>query len=332
MPCKYTYILLALLIMSSCFNEDEPLPPYEGNVTTVVDHIEYFQSYFDFESNKIVESFPADSWALGFSCNSNSSKIITNSGAGWFIHNTLDTGYIVSSPPSEKIIWQFDQQSYFPDSTAVGDIYEINNQDTSYSNHVYFLGKYIGGAYTQVYVVKFLHTDRQSFTIVIKDSSQLLEQDTLTINKKENKNFVYWHPEDQSTLDLEPEKTRYDLVFGPYYDIATQIGITAPYLVRGALLNISKTTAVLDTINSYYTNNAENISDFTFSQKRNTVGFEWKEVFIDQASGTASYKIRPNYSYLIKTGENNTYKFRFLTYKANGENGYPSFEFEQINP
>ncbi len=332
MPNNRFYIIFTLLLLSSCFKEDEALPPYEGNVTTIINHIEYFQSYFDFESNKIVESFPADSWHLGFSCSPESKTIRTNSGAGWFIYNTYDTAFMVSSPPSEKNIWNFDHQGYFPDSTGVGKFFEINNQDTNYTNYVYLLGKYIGGAYAQVYAIKFIHADQNSYTLVYEESGHSLQRDTMYIEKNRNKNFVYWQAGGQSTLDLEPEKTAYDLVFGPYYEIATQIGVTAPYLVRGALLNITNTRATIDSINSYYTINAANIPDYTFSQKRNTVGFEWKRVFIDQSSGTASYKIRPNYCYLIQTSENNIFKFHFLTYQVNSENGYPSFEFEQIIP
>lgn len=320
---------LITFILISCFEEDRALTPYEGSFTLITKNIEFFQSYFDFESNSVVSITPANQWALGFSCKASDFVITTNSGYNWFIYNTNDSIFSENNLPSEKSIWEFDLQSAYPDSTAIGDWISILDIDTLYHKNVYLLGHYSGNLYDQKYKIRFLKVTLKEYIFSIQNfGSDII--DTVNIYKNPNKNFVFLSPGDRNILDFEPNRNSYDIIFEPYYTITTQVGITAPYLVRGALLNSFETLAVIDSLTPYYDIDKKILENYYFTFQKDIIGFDWKEVLIDQNSGNASYKIKTNCSYLIQTQEGNFFKLRFINYQLNGENGFPSFEFEQI--
>jgi hypothetical protein len=206
----------------------------------------------------------------------------------------------------------------------------IDLTDTIFSGHVYLVGKYSGGAYSAIFKLKFLDADSLHYTFCYASYLNSSKVDTVTMMKQHTKNFVYYSFIDSTGIDPEPDKSTYDIVFGPYYDIATEMGITQPYLVRGVLLNLSGVTACADSLHSYASLSADDLNAFKFKNQRNTIGFGWKEVTINPASGTVTYIIRPEMNYLVNTIEGNYYKMHFLSYELNGEIGYPSFELEKL--
>jgi hypothetical protein len=330
MKSNLAYITIALFL-SACFEEDKPLPPYNGIVTIIDNNIEYFQSYFNFESDSTLAVFPVDQWALGFSCGTNDYAITTNSGNNWFIANTYDSIFSEQKIPSESNIWGFDRQSAYPDSTAIGNWFELSDNDTLYLKDIYILGHFRGNSYDKKFMVQFLSVSGTDYTIFIKNLGTEVS-DTLIIAKNPTKNFVYLLPGTNTISDPEPPKEAYDIIFCPYYKITTQIGITSPYLVRGALIDPLSTQVATDSVYDYESINYNNINDFDFRQQRDIIGFNWKQVYIDQVSGTATYKVKLNYFYIIQTQQGNYYKMHFLNYQLNGENGFPTFEFEKLTP
>jgi hypothetical protein len=323
-------LLLFPLLLASCFEEEKPYPAYEGTLTTIKNHIEYNQSFYDFEANTVVASFPSDAWSIGFSCGVHQFVVITNSGDHWFAFNSKqsDLWAEIIFPSNKR--WDFDQQSYFPDSTAIDNWMSIRQTDTVFSGNVYLVGKYSGGAYSAIFRMKILEADSLHYTFCYASFTGNFQADTVTMPKLFNKNFVYYSFTDSVMLDPEPDKSSYDIVFGPFYDIATEMGITQPYLVRGALLNFYNVKACADSLHSYTSISADDLNAFKFTSRRNTIGFGWKEVAINPSSGTVSYIIRPEMNYLVNTVEGNYYKMRFLSYELNGETGYPSFELEEL--
>jgi hypothetical protein len=322
-------LFFILFISTSCFEEDSAITPYEGSFTLIAKNIEYVHSYYDFESNSVISTIPVDLWALGFSCKASAFEITTNSGNNWFIFNTNDSIFSENKLPSEKNIWGFDKQSAFPDSTAIGNWVSIQGMDTIYYKNIYLLGHYSGSFYDQKYIIRFLKVTPSEYILSIRDFTSD-KIDTVNILKNPNKNFVLFTPEGRVISDVEPDINHYDIIFSPYYTIATQVGITAPYLVRGVFLNSHETLAQTDSLTPYNNINKIILENSNFTSRRDIIGFNWKEVIIDQNSGTASYKIKANYSYIIQTQERNLYRMRFINYQLNGENGFPSFEFEKI--
>lgn len=320
-------LLLIIIIVTSCFEEDEPLLPYEGSFTLIKDNIEFIQSYFDFETNSVVGTLPVNQWAIGFGCKASDYVVITNSGSNWFIHNTNDTLLLEKNLPSETKIWEFDKQSAFPDSTALSNWLTFKDNDTVISKNIYLLGHYAGNLYDEKYCIQFLDVTSSYYTIYIKEFKADIG-DTINIVKNPNKNFIYFSPKDRKIIDSEPSYQKYDIIFSPYYNIATQVGITAPYLVRGVFLNRYNTLAAIDSVTSFNSIHEITPGNYNFTSQKDIIGYNWKEVYIDQSSGTASYKIKENCSYIIQTQDGNCYKMRFINYQLNGENGFPSFEID----
>ena len=325
------YLLFSIpLVAAGCFKDDTPVEPYIGTVTTIKNHIEKYQSYYDFETNSVASYNTRDSWSLGFACGDNEFTICTNSGNNWFILNTGQININASINYPKKSIWSYDDQSLFPDSTAVKDWIAISANDTNYTNNVYLLGKYSGTAYSSIYRIKFLKVTREEYVIYYQTDTIESTGKTVIIQKNPIKTFIYYSFSEDAIKDIEPEKSTWDIVFGSYYDLVTELGVTAPYLVRGVLINQNGTVACIDSTESFESINAEKISTLNLSDKRNTIGYNWKSVTINETSNTATYTINLLYNYIIQTQEGNYFKMRFLSYTLDGENGYPSFVAEKI--
>jgi len=326
----YGFIIVSILT-TSCFEEDEPLQPYSGKLTTIKNHIEYYQSYYDFETDSILGYHNSDAWTLGFGCSENDLLVSTNSGSNWFVYNTQQPDFNTQLSFPQKTIWKYDKQLFFPDSLAIENWISVSGIDTTYTGNVYLIGKFIGTGYSKIFRIKILKVTNQKYVFCFRAESSSETPDTIIVQKLPEKNFVYYSFDDFSVKDLEPTKTAYDIVFGPYYDTVTQLGVNAPYLVRGVLLNSGSSASSYNT-KAFEAINEADVQQMDFSSQRNFVGFSWKEVIIDQSTNSATYTIRPNYNYVIKTPEDNYFKFHFLSYTLNGENGYPSFEAERISP
>ena len=50
----FCIILLVVIFFISCFEEDERVSPYPGEVITIYNEVEKYQSYFDFETGEVV--------------------------------------------------------------------------------------------------------------------------------------------------------------------------------------------------------------------------------------------------------------------------------------
>jgi hypothetical protein len=324
------YIILVIsAVTTSCFKDDEPIVAHFGKVTTIKNQIEQYQSYYDFETDSVSGSFSSDSWTLGFGCNENDMLISTNSGDNWFIYNTHQSDLNASVNFPENKIWNYDLQSFFPSFTAISNWGSVANSDTTFAGTVFFLGRYTGSSFSDIYRIKILKADKRRYVFCYRSENSFDPTDTITVLKVPSRNFVFFSFTDFSVKGLEPAKTAYDIVFGPYYDTVTQIGVTAPYLVRGVLLN-SNTYAAIDSLKDFGLVDSVEALKTDFSKKRNFIGYNWKDVSIDQSASSASYAVRSDFNYIVKTQEGNYYKFRFLSYTINGENGYPSFQIEKL--
>ena len=322
--------ILIIFFLSACFKEDVRLKPYDGVITIIPEPLQLNQSYFDFETGRVLASLPSHTWQLGFECTAQGWHIITNSGGNWFIYNTQQTiqNFSVSMPA--KVDHLYDVPPAFPDSTAVGNWTTISPGGNIYTNNVYLLGHYESGKFKDIKQVVFLSVDDTSYRFSYKEElSGLL--DTIKIVKNDSAGYVYFNFDTKLQVNAEPGKELWDLAFGPYYDMATYFGVTIPYLVGGSFINTGFTEAVLDSVNSFDQIDAGMIPDYEFTRQRDIPGYRWKSVTVDvSGGGSATYKVKTNYSYIFHTAEDHYYKLRFLSYTHNGLSGYPQFEFKKL--
>ena len=324
-------LFIPLMTMIACFEEDTAVLPYPGDVTTIADSVQAYQSFFDFETGSTVKVSPSNAWQLGFECGNNGWHIITNSGAGWFIYNTMQGNPDASVTMPSSIEHLYDIPHDFPDSTAVGNWVSFTGTGNIYTGYVYLLGQLYNGKFIGIKKLIFDAVDDTAYFFRYTDSGSSLT-DTVVIGKKPFLNFTYFSFDKKEQVDIEPTAQEYDLVFGPYYDLATNFGITIPYMVGGALLNTWNTTIVIDTITDFNRIDINRVPGYDFTNQKDIPGYKWKSVTVDiSAGGSATYNIKSNYTYIIHTATDNYFKFRFLSYTLNGRSGYPQFEMKQLN-
>lgn len=321
---------MILIILSSCFKEDERLQPYDGVITVIPDPVQLYQSYFDFETGRVLSSASVHAWQLGFECTPEGWHIITNSGDNWFIYNTGQTDPNEPMNMPAKVDHLFDDPSAFPDSTAVGNWTTINPEGNTYTHNIYLLGHYENSRFNDIKQVVFLSVDDTSYRFSFSEGSSGLS-DTIQIIKNDSVGFVYFSFDTKSQVNFEPASEVWDLAFAPYYDMATNFGVTIPYPVGGSFINAGYTEAALDSVNTFENIQAGMIAEYEFIRQRDIPGFRWKGVTVDiTGGGSAIYKVKTNYNYIFRTAEDHYYKLKFLSYTHDGLSGYPQFEFRKL--
>lgn len=313
-------ITASLLIIYSCFDKDERVLPYPGEITSISDSIQTNQSWFDLETGTVVSSNPSADWELAFESNPEGWRVLVNSGADWFIYNTGSEDFATTVGMPVQLEGLYDSQRFWPDSTATGN--------WTLHDNIYLLARYENGRFGKHKKVRFLSFNEDAYEFYYVDS---VAADTVTILKDGESNFSYYSFENNSQVYPEPGKTDYDLVFTSYYDLATLFGQTIPYKVGGVLLNTWNTNAAIDSIRSFAEIGTETISLLNFTGKRDVPGFNWKDVIVDiTGGGTATYNVKTNYNYVVRTAQGNYYKLRFLSYTLDGRSGFPRFEYSLL--
>ena len=148
------------------------------------------------------------------------------------------------------------------------------------------------------------------------------------IPKNENINFVSFSFNENSTVNIEPPKVQWDILFSRYTDTVYTIDgseFLTGYAVTGAYLNENGVETYLEESIVYEDFKASDIQLDLFSSKKNTIGHAWKQ-FDEQ------YSILDNKSYIIKDRDGRYFKLRFLSFydSITGNKGFPSFEFELL--
>jgi len=308
------------LLLISCFETDEQVIPYPGEITTIADSVQSVQSYFDLESAGTVKSNRVSEWQLGFESAAEGWRVIVNSGADWFIYNTGSEDFSVDVNMPARLEGLYDTQNLWPDSTATGN--------WTLHENIYLLALYENGSFSRPIKVKFLNYSDSNYTFYYEDE---IMTDTVTLLKDPQTNFSYYSFSERIQVYPEPDNDEYDLLFTSYYDRPTLFGQTIPYKVAGILLNIWNTAGAIDSVHSFGAITIETAATLNFSRKRDFPGYNWKDVVVDiTGGGTATYNVKTHYNYVIHTAQGNYFKLRFLSYTLDGRSGFPRFEFSRL--
>ena len=326
------YIILMVMTLTGCFEEDSRVLPYPGEVTTIDHDITYWQSYFDLESNQVVSLNSIGEWDMAFGSSPDSWHLRINSGKGLFVYRSelddVGTDYHISG--NER--WRYDKADGNPDSSAFGNWCDTLVYPHLSDEEVFIIGKTEQESYSLYAKVQLLRVDSAGYVMRYqKQGDQDIHQ--VNIIKTDSVHFVFYDFESGSQKHLEPALTRYDIIFTPYYDLVYDIiEIPLPYLVRGVILNSSNVSAALETSKTFDEITWFEIDTAGFTFEQDFIGWEWKDVNIDFSGGTANYNVRTDRTYLIKSFEGNYYKLRFLSYYVDGVYGFPSFEYKSLSP
>jgi hypothetical protein len=330
---RIAWIIISLpLMLTACFKEDSRVPPYPGEVTTIDHDITYWQSWFDLESDRVVSVNHISEWDMAFGSNPDSWHLRINSGNELFAYQSglvdIESDYSISG--DER--WKYDKPDGNPDSSAFGNWCNTAEYPYLTRGDVFIIGKKELQGYSLYATIQPVSVDSVRYVMKYrKPGEQYVHQ--VEILKSDSVSFVYFDFGSGMQKNLEPAFTKYDILFTPYYELVYGIvEIPLPYLVRGVILNSFRVSAALETSKTFDEITWFQIDTAGFTGLQNFIGWDWKDVTIDFAGGTATYNVRSDRTYLIRSYEGNYFKLRFLSYYLNGVYGFPGFEYKPLTP
>jgi hypothetical protein len=337
MKTNILFLIIILIAISSCFKEDEKIPPYDrGDRTTVLIELTQnykYQVYYSLDQNTVVSTNDKNSFDLAFESTQEGSHILLNTANFVLAAATTET-QIENVTSQDGLDLKFDPSSGNLDSTAIGNWITINNTDTIYSGLVYVidrgydeLGNLLG---FRKIVFDSLVGKTYYFRYANLNSTNLT---AASVTKAEGVNFVYYSfVNEPGQVQPEPPFDSYDLLFTQYTTLLyTNEGDPYPYLVTGVLLNRFETYVAFDSIHHFDSISMDMAQNMAFTKQNDRIGYNWKDVVGDVESGQVSYIVNPEWNFVIKAQDGFYYKMRFIGfYNDLGEKGYPTFEYQRM--
>lgn len=327
------YLILFVLLLSSCFPEDNVYEPIElTNQIGIVDlysrdNQDYQdQSYYDFGTNQVLTSYKRTAWDLGFSCSEGDFNIFTNPSIQMRIAITHKKDFDDLYDPSQYKFEHARVDKFLKNSWAYS---YLINEDSFSTVFIVDLGRTLENrprGYKKIQITE-RNDEYYKLKIAEVDETGGIEYQ---INRNSDFHNVFISIEKaDSVLLLEPPKQNWDLFFTRYMERLPLEEDTLDYSVTGALLNPNFVEAIeiQDSTLSFDDLSRENISLNALSSRTSTIGHDWKYFLLDESI----YIIENSRYYIIRDTENNFYKLRFLNfYDGDGNKGYCQFEFLRI--
>ncbi|MCX7745204.1 MAG: hypothetical protein N2167_11635 [Flavobacteriales bacterium] len=317
-------------LQTSCFKEDEPVPPYvspPGVTTNVAEIGPYYdkQLFYDLQTDSFIKVVHRESWDLAFQCLEGEFQVFLNSSKLMRVANTLSTNFY-QNYNTTGLNWKYDNSGGWLDSTAFGDWGTINGSNYISFNHTYIVDRGLSATtgnnlgYKKVQLLGF---QNGQYTVRFANLDGSSEQ-ILSFTKSTLHNFIYISF-DQGIVNIEPPKQTWDLLFTQYTTLVTQqsTGIVENYSVNGVLLNPYNVVAAREFNKPFDEIIYTDLANYNFTSQRDIIGYDWKEYNFS----LSAYIIYPNKNYIIRDVEGNYYKLRFTSFtNAEGIRGYPTFE------
>jgi len=330
MKKQLIYIAGLAILLSSCFKEDDPLPPPSVQTTTIEMNQYYlYQVYFDLNNNQEIASNEKNDWDLGFESMDSSWHITLNTSAFMVAANTEEKDFEAVTDTT-GLTWKFDKSDGNPDSTAIGNWVDIEGNDTVYTNYVYVLNRgydHLGNVRGLKKIV-FLRVDSESYTCKYADLNGENEKEYTIFKADSVRNVQFSFDDNGQTFNFEPPTVTWDLLFTQYTTLLfTDDGEPYPYLVTGVLTNYELVEVAMDSTN-YEDITIDDALSMEYSLNKDAVGYDWKDLVGDVNSGNVYYEIVEGRNYIIRNRLGLYYKLRFTNfYNETGDKGYPSFEY-----
>lgn len=321
----------SVLSLSSCFQEDEPVPPYAspGDVTTVVAEMgsDYaVQLFYDLGTNQFVKIVPRESWDLAFETGDNDFHVYLNSSKKMAAWNTGQTDFATVTADAGAE-WRYDVSDGNPLLTAIGDWGTISQDSVISLQQVYVIDRGLSTAGNSLGKIKFRITGmNHSFFKVEFSALNGSNYQTIEIPKDEAYNFTHLSfTGPNHIVSVEPLKEQWDLLFTQYTTVVFNADSTIMehYLVNGVLLNTHLVTAATEFSKPFSEILYSSLASYTFSNKRDMIGYDWKVFNFN----TQTYQVNADKNFLVKDHTGDYYKLRFISFTNDqGQKGYPKLE------
>lgn len=344
----YIYIFSLLLLTTSCWPEDELIEPVdeykpiEMKLNSITNSIYTHQTYFSLNQNTELSTNKLDDWELAFESSEKGCQIRMNSAQIIGIANLGNIDFSTNQIPSGTA-FIYDASSGNPDSIAIKNW--IDTSKNEYSENLYVVAEKIGLDYKPLKKIKFIEVTNSYYKFIYGNMEDT-KADTFLVNKNMSTNYTKVSIREKVEVrNIEPIKEAWDFVFTQYQTILfTDDGIATPYSVRGILINPNHVKVAKYFITEEMASSNEAIKNIflkinkgiidtiSFSANWDIIGWDWKNVEVDQSSNTASYKADPRKVFILNDAENNYYKLHFTSfYNTDGLKGFPTFEFALLN-
>ena len=276
------------------------------------------QVFYSLNNNIAIKENIKTDWDLGFESSEEGWRIILNTSTYSSVSKIINSNF-EASISINNLTWQWENPTGIIEGTAIGDYrnenvifiinrgYNINGNEAGYKK---FMIESINNEY---YIIKYANLDNTN-------------SNTIEIQKDNSKNFQYLSFNNNEVINIEPNKEEWDLLFTQYTHLYNDPDLPPSYLVTGVLINYLNNVLVSkDSINTFEDINYNNVETYTFSNKQNAIGYDWKTY-----NGNG-YVINTNLTYIIKDISNRYFKMRFIDfYNSYGEKGHPSFEIQEL--
>lgn len=329
---KLAFICTTLLLFSACFKEEEPREVTVNYETIELGDDYESQVFYSLVDTSIVSSNSYKEWNLAFFSGANTSFIRLNAAANAWVIKTGSSdfndsfGSVYNS--SEK---RYDGSHGYTDNLAIDIITSGSSTDTLLNPEMVYLihpgidasGNELGeykkfmfeGIFYDSYLIRYANLDGS-------------DEHRLAIPKDNSLNYVCFSFDTHTAVNIEPDKTTWDLLFSRSTDTVYSIDGTeflTGYAVTGAYLNTNSVKAYMEEGITYEDFRFEDIESNRLTDQCNVIGHDWKQ-FSDQ------YFIFKNKTYIIEDKGGRYFKLRFLSFydAETGIKGYPSFEFELL--
>lgn len=316
---KYLVFIWALAF-SACFEKEQPIEPYprgdnmEAEVELGSDY--RYQAYFNLSKGEWLNKQLKNNWDIAWSCSDTSNSIEINSGHGmWAAHTTeSDLSKITDTTGLQ---FKFDWSGGHPDSLALSKWDQIGGA------WVFDMGYDVNGLHTGFIKAKFKLINPNTLYMEYaaleggESKEAQLEKDNTFLS-------VFFSFRNHTQVEIEPPKNEWDLVFRQYHHYFPEPD-DLTYQVTGVFTNpgieVAKDTG------DYERFQAEDIALLTFSNRRDQIGYDWKDFTIN----TGAYTVASRQLYLIRDREGFLYKMHFVDfYNATGESGTPAFVYRKL--
>jgi len=341
------------LLITSCKEEPEnnftEIPPKKGTISADMGSPLSKSIYVDLSTGETTEA-NVSSWDFAFE--SEGKIVLINTGKKASILNTGSTDFASVTSTSESDYsnkFTFEQTNGDLTATALGDWTDGNDNS---KNEVYILnigtdnqGNALG--FKKLVINKY--SSGTSFEIKYADMDGSNEQ-TKTVTISSSENFTYFSLSTGSTVTVEPEKSKWDVVFTPI-SVPTGPPFAPVYRLAGSAQTNSYEKVGVSIDDPWYSlpqdddpesernkkdKSASNYDDFTKdnyaspSEDADAIGRNWMQILKPHSSG--NYKVYEFMTYILKDASGNYFKLRFTAYKNpnTGENGTAQFEYQEL--
>lgn len=277
--------------------------------------------YVDFSGNEQT-SVARKSWNFGFYTGSDFGVILNNT--------TASTAVEATNQSLEAKISATDSAAYVT-TLAIGhgaggfDLVDDLAGDLSKSvikeGKVYIVN--LGESQTPLYKIKVTKKDASTYTVQYAKSNESTAK-SLDVVKNTAYSFVYASITDNKTVSVEPEKTKWDMVWGR----AVYKTGTMPYIFSDLVYINTKggvtAVEVLGDKDAYAAFNTNGIASLKFSSDIDVIGSKWR------AGGgpNSAPAVKTDRFYVVKDAANNVYKLRFTS--IGDQRGYPQIEYALV--